>query len=62
MTVDPTIFREYDIRGVVDVQLTEDAVEQIGRAYASFARGRGARRVTVGRDCREHSVRLAEAL
>ncbi len=60
--VDPTIFREYDIRGLVDEQLTEDAVEKIGRAYAAFTRAQGVRRITVGRDCREHSPRLAKRL
>ncbi len=62
MTVDPNIFREYDIRGIVDQDLTETAVESIGRAYATFAGNRGAKRVTVGRDCREHSPRLSAAL
>jgi phosphomannomutase/phosphoglucomutase len=62
VTIDPTIFREYDIRGVVDRDLTEPAVELIGRGYAAEARAHGARRVTVGRDCRDHSPRLASAL
>lgn len=61
-SVDPTIFREYDIRGLVDEQLTEDAVEKIGRAYAAFTRAQGVRRITVGRDCREHSPRLSTRL
>jgi phosphomannomutase/phosphoglucomutase len=62
MSVDPTIFREYDIRGLVDRDLTAEAVELIGRAYATVVRQKGARRVTVGRDCRDHSPRLAHAL
>ena len=61
-TIDPTIFRSYDIRGVVDKDLTEDAVEQIGHAYGTMARRRGFRTLTVGRDCREHSGRLFAAL
>ena len=60
--IDPTIFRSYDIRGVVDVDLTEAAVERIGLAYATLARARGLRTLTVGRDCREHSPRLFAAL
>src|SRR5438552_10847332 len=62
MAVDPTIFREYDIRGLVDKDLTEEAVGSIGRAYATFARARGAKKITVGRDCRDHSPRLSQAL
>jgi phosphomannomutase/phosphoglucomutase len=61
MSVDPTIFREYDIRGVVDRQLTEEAVRLIGRAYATVL-GAGPRRVSVGRDVRDHSPRLSESL
>ena len=62
MTVDPTIFRQYDIRGIVDEQLTESTVEQIGQAFATYACERGAKIVTVGQDCRDHSPRMVEAL
>ena len=62
MTVDPTIFRQYDIRGIVDEQLTESTVELIGQAFASYACKRGAKIVTVGQDCRDHSPRMVEAL
>ena len=31
------IFREYDIRGIVEKDLTSDVVEKIGRAYATLA-------------------------
>jgi phosphomannomutase/phosphoglucomutase len=61
-SIDPTIFRSYDIRGIVDRDLTEDAVERVGRAYGSIARERGFARITVGRDCRESSPRLFHAL
>lgn len=62
MAVDPNIFREYDIRGLVDQDLTVEAVTAIGRAYATFARSRGAKRVTQARDCRDSSPRLSQAL
>ena len=35
------IFREYDIRGIVEEDLGPDVVEKIGRAYATLARDRG---------------------
>ena len=60
--IDPTIFRSYDIRGVVGQDLTLEAVERIGRAYATIARERGAKMITVGRDCRESSPALFTAL
>ncbi len=62
MSIDPTIFRAYDIRGIVDQDLTEEAVERIGAAFAVFAHRRGGRAVSVGRDCRLHSPRLAARL
>jgi len=61
-TIDPTIFRSYDIRGIVDQDLTEAAVERIGLAYGTLAIGRGAKRLTVGQDCRDSSPRLFRAL
>ncbi len=62
MNIDQTLFRAYDIRGLVDSSLTEEAVEAIGRAYGVFAVRQGAKEISVGRDCREHSPRLSQAL
>lgn len=62
MTLDPTIFRSYDIRGLVDTQLTEEAVALIGKAYGTHARSKGAKKVSVGRDCRESSPRIRDQL
>jgi len=54
-----TIFKAYDIRGLVPEQLDEDAARRIGAAFARFA---GSPRIAVGRDCRESSPPLAGAL
>ena len=56
------IFREYDIRGVVQEDLTPDVVKKIGQAYATFARERGVKRITVGRDGRLTSPTLRDTL
>jgi phosphomannomutase / phosphoglucomutase len=56
------IFREYDIRGLVDKDLTVDVVERLGRGLGSFVRRQGGRTVVVGRDCRESSTRFRDAL
>ena len=58
----PTILREYDIRGIVDDTLTEDDAYALGRTYAAKAHGEGARTIAVGRDGRTHSGRLEAAL
>ena len=60
--IDPTIFRAYDIRGIVGRNLTEDIVRVIGRAYAAEARDSGQSRVAVGCDGRHSSPGLKEAL
>jgi phosphomannomutase/phosphoglucomutase len=52
------IFREYDIRGIADKDLTEDVVEKIGKAYGSIIQGN----VAIGRDVRESSERFSKAL
>lgn len=57
-----SIFREYDIRGVVERDLTPDVVRDIGQAVGSLAAERGETRMAVGRDGRLSSPRLCEAL
>jgi phosphomannomutase / phosphoglucomutase len=57
-----TIFREYDIRGLVDQDLTEEAVRLVGRALGTEVREKGGRRVVVGRDCRTSGPRFAKAM
>ena len=49
MTVNPEIFREYDIRGVADRDLTEDFVRTLGRAMGTYLRRAGCSRISVGR-------------
>jgi len=54
-----SIFKAYDIRGVVPTELDAEAAYRIGRATARFLR---ARRLAIGRDARTHSPELGEAL
>ncbi|HEY2931092.1 MAG TPA: phosphomannomutase/phosphoglucomutase [Acidobacteriota bacterium] len=56
------IFREYDIRGVADRDLTDEVVSNIGRAFGSRLAGKGKKTVTVGRDCRLSSDRIRDAM
>jgi len=62
VAVDPTIFRAYDIRGVVGQSLTPPVVFEIGRAIGSEAAARGQQGVIVARDGRLSGPELAEAL
>lgn len=54
------IFRLYDIRGIVDEDLTEEAVYSIARALATKAAGRGYKKIVLGRDNRMSSPRLRD--
>lgn len=58
----PTILREYDIRGIVGDTLDEADAYALGRTYAALASDEGALRIAVGRDGRTHSPMLEAAL
>ncbi|HXC61478.1 MAG TPA: phosphomannomutase/phosphoglucomutase, partial [Nitrospiria bacterium] len=60
--VNPNIFREYDIRGVVEKDLTHDAVEEIGRSFGSEMMQAGHRQLSLGRDGRLSSPALHDSL
>ncbi len=57
-----SIFRAYDIRGIVGQTLTPEGVYAIGQAIGSVAHARGQTRVMVGRDGRLSGPELAAAL
>ena len=58
----PTILREYDIRGIVGDTLTEEDAYALGRTFGAKAHGEGARTIAVGRDGRTHSGMLEAKL
>ncbi|WP_114954549.1 phosphoglucomutase/phosphomannomutase PgmG [Sphingosinicella terrae] len=59
---DPTSLREYDIRGIVGKTLSEADAYALGRSFGTLARRGGDPRVAVGRDGRESSPILEQAL
>ena len=61
-TLNPEIFREYDIRGVAERDFPDDICVLLGRAIGTFERRAGKRRITLARDCRLHSDRIRNAL
>jgi len=60
--IDPYIFREYDIRGVVDKDLNDHSVELLGRGIGIYMSERGVKSVSVGGDVRLSTERFREAL
>jgi phosphomannomutase len=59
MSIDPSIFRRYDIRGVVPRDFDEEGAEQIGRAFAKAVKPT---EVIVGRDVRLTGRELKKGL
>ena len=62
MQIDPTIFKAYDIRGIVGKNVDETFAEHLGRAFGSEALAAGDKAVAVGRDGRVSGPKLAAAL
>jgi phosphomannomutase len=59
MSLDPDIFKAYDVRGVYPGQVNEEAARRIGAAFVAYL---GAKRIAVGRDMRLSSPAIASAL
>ncbi len=57
-----SIFRSYDIRGIVDVTLTEETLSAIGQAFGILAQEKGMTQVVVARDGRLSSPHLSQVL
>jgi phosphomannomutase len=62
MQLSPSIFKAYDIRGVVPDTINVDVVEGVGRAFGTLARREGQMTVAVGRDGRLSGPDLSAAL
>ncbi|MBO9678125.1 MAG: phosphomannomutase/phosphoglucomutase [Acidovorax sp.] len=62
MQLSPSIFKAYDIRGIVPSTLNESVALGLGRAFGTAARAEGQRVVAVGRDGRLSGPALAAAL
>jgi phosphomannomutase len=57
-TINPSIFKAYDVRGLYPSEVNEEAARLIGRAFVSYL---GARRIAVSRDMRVSSPAVAAA-
>ena len=61
-SINPRIFREYDIRGIVDKDLTPESVTSIGKAIGTYiSRGNG-KNMVLGRDVRSSSIEFCNIL
>lgn len=62
VTVNPQIFREYDIRGVVEKDLTLELVRLLGQTYGTYMVEKDFKDLVVARDCRLSSDAFRDAL
>lgn len=62
MKVNPLIFRGYDLRGLVDKDLTPELAEHLGKAFGTYLKRRGITQLVVGRDCRGTSPEYSKAI
>jgi len=60
--MNPEVFREYDVRGVVDRDLNDDFVYHLGKAIGTYGRNKGVKTMTTGRDCRLTSEEYHNAI
>ena len=58
--INPQIFREYDIRGLADKDLTDDEVISIAKGYGTYLADKGKKKITLGMDCRLSSPHIHE--
>ncbi|MFQ6082753.1 MAG: phosphomannomutase/phosphoglucomutase [Candidatus Aminicenantia bacterium] len=62
MKINPEIFRQYDIRGIVGEDLDSEVVEALGKGIGTYLRGKGKKEIALGRDGRHSSGPFREAL
>jgi len=58
MNISPHIFREYDIRGEADTELTNEVVLAIGKSFGTWLRDRGVKKIALGGDVRLSTERI----
>ena len=58
MSINPSIFKAYDVRGLYPQEINEDAARQIGRGFVAYLQ---AKRIAISRDMRLSSPSMAAA-
>jgi phosphomannomutase/phosphoglucomutase len=60
--MNPSVFREYDIRGLAEIDFDKEFAFLLGKVHGSAIAETGGKRATVGRDCRATSDSYAAAV
>jgi len=62
VNINNSIFREYDIRGIISVDLTDDVISMLGKAFATYFIENGKDKLIIGRDNRFSSDHIRDIL
>lgn len=62
MKVSPTMFRAYDLRGLVGTELSPEVSEHLGKAFGTYLKRQGITKAIVARDSRETSPAYSQAI
>jgi len=62
LNINPYVFRQYDIRGTVNKDLTEEFVYELGLACGTYFRRHNVKTISLGRDCRLSSPTFRDCL
>jgi phosphomannomutase/phosphoglucomutase len=60
--MNPEIYREYDIRGVIGEDIREDEFVTLGRGFGTYFNQVGEKTIVVGRDCRLSSPQIRDGV
>ncbi len=60
--MNPEIYREYDIRGIIGEDIREDEFIILGKGFGTYFNRLGKRRIVLGRDCRLSSPKVREGV
>lgn len=60
--INPSIFREYDIRGIVGKELTEDSIIDLAKGFVAYFKSKNQKSILVGRDNRHSSLSIRDSL
>ncbi len=60
--MNPEIYREYDIRGVIGEDIKEDEFIILGKGFGTYFKGLGKKRIALARDCRLSSPKISDEL
>lgn len=59
--IDPTVFRQYDIRGIIGEDLNEESYFLIGKGFGTYLRQKDGKTIVLGGDARLSTPKMMEA-